>query len=130
MASLNKIILIGNVGNNPEMRVTPNGSAVTTFSLAVNKASVDENGKSRTITDWFKVNTWKRLAETCNQYVSKGKLIYVEGSIHISEYMKDNIKHYSLEVTAERVTFLPSDSGSRATIDKSELSTEEPPFEE
>lgn len=129
MASLNKIILIGNVGSDPEMRFTPKGDAVTSFSIAVNKVSVDANGNTKKVTDWFRVKTWKRLAETCNQFLSKGKMVYVEGSIHTSEYEKDGVKRQAIEVTAERVVFL-SPSETRAKVDESELSSEEPPFEE
>jgi single-strand DNA-binding protein len=114
MASLNKIILIGNLGSSPEMRVTPTGSGVTSFSLAVNKVSVDAQGNTKKVTDWFRVKTWNKLAETCNQYLSKGKMVYVEGSIHSSEYEKEGIKRQAWEVTADRVVFLsPSDAAPR-----------------
>jgi single-strand DNA-binding protein len=118
MASLNKIILIGNLGSSPEMRFTPSGDAITSFSLAVNKVSVDAQGNTKKVTDWFRIKTWKRLAETCNQFLSKGKMVYVEGSIHSSEYEKDGIKRQAWEVTAERVVFLsPSEKPSRSVED-------------
>jgi single-strand DNA-binding protein len=129
MASLNKIILIGNVGNAPEMRFTPSGDAITSFSLAVNKVSVDAQGNTKKITDWFRIKTWKRLAETCNQYLSKGKMVYVEGSIHSSEYEKEGIKRQAWEVTAERVVFL-SPSEKPPAPQETELATETPPEEE
>jgi single-strand DNA-binding protein len=129
MASLNKIILIGNVGNAPEMRFTPSGDAITSFSLAVNKVSVDAQGNTKKVTDWFRIKTWKRLAETCNQYLSKGKMVYVEGSIHSSEYEKEGIKRQAWEVTAERVVFL-SPSEKPPTPQETELTTETPPEEE
>jgi single-strand DNA-binding protein len=115
MASLNKCMFIGNLGSSPEMRYTPSGDAVTSFSLAVNKVSVDSNGNTKKVTDWFRVKCWKRLAETCNQFLSKGKMVYVEGSIHTSEYEKDGIKRQAIEVTADRVVFLsPSDAAPKS----------------
>jgi single-strand DNA-binding protein len=130
MASLNKIILIGNLGSSPEMRFTPTGSGVTSFSLAVNKVSVDAQGNTKKVTDWFRIKTWNKLAETCNQYLSKGKMVYVEGSIHSSEYEKDGIKRQAWEVTADRVVFLsPSDAAPKPQTNDEPIG-EPPPVEE
>lgn len=126
MASLNKILLIGNVGASPEMRFTPKGQPVTAFSLAVNKVTVDEAGNTKKHTDWFRVKTWNKLAETCNQFLSKGKMVYVEGALHGHEYEKDGVKRQVYEVTADRVVFLSAPEGKPPADD---LVTDEVPPE-
>ena len=70
--TLNKVLVIGNVGNDPEMRYTPSGAAVTSFNVATNRRYTTAAGEQREETEWFRVNAWNRLAETCNQYVTKG----------------------------------------------------------
>ena len=85
--TLNKMIVIGNVGSDPEMRYTPNGSAVTNFSVAANRRYTTAEGEQREETEWFRVAAWNRLAETCNQYVTKGMKIYVEGRLSSSPYI-------------------------------------------
>lgn len=132
MASWNKFMCVGNVGGSPEMRYTPSGACVTSFSVAVNKVSTDAQGNQKKVTDWFRVKTWNKLAETCNQFLTKGKMVLVEGSIHTSEYEKDGIKRQAIEVTAERVVFLsPSDSnGGKPTVPAEMVTDEQPPEEQ
>jgi len=74
MATLNKVILIGNVGSEPEMRYTPNGKPVTSFRMATNHRYTTSNGERREETDWFRVSVWGKQAESCNQYLSRGKM--------------------------------------------------------
>ena len=78
---LNKVMLIGNLGRDPEMRYTPSGKAVTSFSLASSRSWVTSNGERREATEWFNVVTWGNLAEICNQYLQKGSRVYVEGRL-------------------------------------------------
>ena len=106
MASLNKITVIGNLGSEPEMRFTPNGNAVTSFSLATNRVfTVD--GERREDTQWFKVITWNKLGETCNQFLAKGRQVYVEGRLQTKEWEdKEGEKQFSAEITASTVLFL------------------------
>ncbi len=107
MAGLNKIMLIGNVGRDPEMRYTQSGQPVTSFSLAVNRFRGNREGDRQEETEWFDIVTWSKLAETCNQYVTKGKQIYVEGRIHMRSWEgQDGQKRSKNEVTAETVVFL------------------------
>jgi single-strand DNA-binding protein len=107
MASLNKILLIGNVGGDPEMRFTPNGIPVTTFTMATNRMVTQPDGSVKKETEWFRVSAWRRQAETCNQFLAKGKLVYVEGSLHTSTWEgKDGVKRTRLEVNADRVLFI------------------------
>jgi len=82
MPSLNKVIIIGNVGGEPEMRFTPNGKPVTSFSVATNWVYTTPDGERRQETEWFNVVTWNKLAEQCNQSIVKGRLVYAEGRMH------------------------------------------------
>jgi single-strand DNA-binding protein len=107
MASLNKVMIIGNLGKDPEMRFTPNGSPVTTFSVAVGRTYNTTEGERKTETEWFNVVTWNKLAEQCNQFLSKGRLVYAEGRLRTSTWeSQDGQKHYRTELIANRITFL------------------------
>ncbi|MEK7281502.1 MAG: single-stranded DNA-binding protein [Chloroflexota bacterium] len=107
MASLNKMMLIGNVGNDPEMRFTPNGNPTTSFNIAVSRNYTTKSGERRQETEWFTVVTWSRLAETCNQFLTKGQRAYVEGRLHSRSWEgKDGQTRSRNEVTADRVIFL------------------------
>ena len=124
MASLNKILLIGNVGGDPEMRFTPSGVPVTTFTMATNRNTTLQDGSVKKETEWFRISAWRKQAETCNQFLTKGKLIYVEGSLRTRIWDgKDGQKHTSLEVTADRVLFL--DRQGIATLPPEEVSTDD-----
>lgn len=98
---MNKIILIGNVGREPEMRFTPDGKPVVDFSLAVTKKYRGED-----FTEWFKVTAWGKLAETVNQYVTKGMKVMAEGRVELEEWDSDNGKRSQMKVTASSVEFL------------------------
>ena len=105
--SLNKIMIIGNLGGDPEMRFTPSGNPVTTFSVATNRAYNTPDGERKEETEWFSVVTWSRLAENCNQYLVKGQRIYVEGRLHTRTWDgQDGQKHTRVEVIANNVIFL------------------------
>ena len=103
---LNKCMIIGRLGKDPEMRYTANGSAVTTFSVATSRVFT-QNGERREETEWFNVVTWARLAETCAQYLTKGRLVYVEGRIQTRQYEdQQGQKRYFTELVAQEVKFL------------------------
>jgi len=107
MPSLNKVTVIGNVGNEPEMRFTANGKPVTSFSVATNWVFTSPEGERRQETEWFNIVAWNRLAEQCNQFLAKGKLVYVEGRIHTRNWEgQDGQSHSRMEVIANRVIFL------------------------
>lgn len=112
--SMNKVLIIGNVGGDPEMRYTPNGNPVTSFSVATNRRyTVGE--EQREETQWFRVSAWNRLAETCNQYVTRGMKVYVEGRLSVREYVgQDGQTRTSVDVNAFDVRFLdrPGDGGA------------------
>jgi len=129
MSSLNKIMLIGNVGSEPEMRYTPNGKAVTSFRMATNYRYVGSDGERREETEWFRVSVWGRQAESCNQFLSKGKRVYVEGRLHSRSWEgQDGQMRTSLEVSANRVIFLDR-VASVSLPEEGELEPEDLPFE-
>lgn len=130
MASLSKIMLIGNLGSDPEMRFTPNGKAVTSFRLATNYRYTTSAGESREETDWFRITVFGKQAEQCNQFLTKGRQVYVEGRLHARNWQgQDGQMRTSLEVIANRVLFL----GKRALAplpEEGELEPEDIPFEQ
>ena len=100
-------MIIGNVGSDPEMRYTPNGNPVTSFSVATNRRWTSSDGEQQEETEWFRVNAWNRLAETCNQYVSKGMKVYVEGRLKSSPWMgNDGQPRAGNEISASEIKFL------------------------
>jgi single-strand DNA-binding protein len=112
MAGLNKVMLIGNVGKDPEMRYTANGHAVTTFSVAVNRNFQSPEGERREETDWFEIVTWNKLAELCSQFLQKGRQAYIEGRLQTRSWEgQDGQKRYRTEVVAQTVLFLGSAGG-------------------
>ncbi len=113
MASLNKIMIIGNLGTDPEMRFTPNGNPVTSFRLATTRTFTTSSGERRQETEWFDVVTWNRLAETCNQFLSKGRRAYVEGRLRTHSWEgADGQKRQRMEIVANRVLFLDRQGAS------------------
>jgi single-strand DNA-binding protein len=116
-------MIIGNLGSEPEMRFTPSGNPVTSFRVATNRVYNTPEGERREETEWFTVITWGRLAEQCNQFLGKGRLVYAEGRLRTRTWEgQDNQKHYRTEVIANRVTFLDR----QAAAPLSEERVEEP----
>jgi single-strand DNA-binding protein len=112
MASLNKVLLIGNLTRDPELRYTPSGTAVVNLRLAVNRRFKDKNGEQKDDACFLTVVAWDKQAETCNQYLKKGKPIFVEGRLQSRSWQDaQGQKRNVLEVRAERVQFLGSPSG-------------------
>ena len=103
-----KIIIVGNLGRDPEMRYTPDGTPVTNFSVATSRRWTDASGQQQERTVWFRVSAWRRLAETCNQYLSKGRQVLVEGDIQEPRVFqgRDGEWRASLDVRAWTVKFL------------------------
>ena len=111
---LNKMLVIGNVGRDPEMRYTPNGNAVTSFTIAVNRYYTPAGGERQEETEWFRVVAWNRLAETCNNYVTRGMKVYVEGRLRSDTWVaQDGQTRFTNEIVANTVQFLnrPQSSG-------------------
>lgn len=103
-----KVTLIGRLGRDPEMRYTPDGTPVTSFTVATDRRWTDASGQQQERTVWFRVTAWRRLAETCNQYLAKGRLVYVEGELSEPKPFqgRDGEWRASLDVTAREVRFL------------------------
>jgi len=116
MVSLNKIMVMGNLGMDPEMRYTPQGTPVTNFSVAVNRYFNDSNGERQSETEWFRVEAWRQLAEVCNQYLAKGSRAYIEGRFRSRTWQgNDGQTRYSSEIVAERVIFLDRPGGQQSS---------------
>ncbi|SVC24742.1 uncharacterized protein METZ01_LOCUS277596 [marine metagenome] len=104
---MNKIIVIGNLGRDPEMRYTPNGQSVTSFSIASSRRYTTSAGEQREETEWFNVSAWGRHAELCNQYLTKGRQVYVEGRLHSRTYeTRDGQTRFVNEINLTDVQFL------------------------
>jgi single-strand DNA-binding protein len=113
MAAVNKVILIGNLGRDPEIRYLPSGNAVANFSIATTDSFQDRNGARQERTDWHNIVVWGKPAEACGQYLKKGRQVYIEGRISYRNYeAKDGSgKRYVTEIVAQRVQFLGGRGG-------------------
>ncbi len=107
MASLNRVMVMGNLGDDPEVRTTPGGQSVATLRLATNEQWTDKNGQKQERTEWHRVIVWGKQAEHCREYLSKGRGVFVEGRIQTREWTdKEGHKKYTTEIIAQRVLFL------------------------
>src|SRR5690348_14007940 len=121
--SLNKVLLIGNLGKDPELRYTANGQAVATFTLATNESWKDKEGNLQERTEWHNIVAWQRLAEICGEYLKKGKKVYVEGRLQTRNFEdKEGMKRYVTEIVCDDLIMLdgrpataaPADAGAAA----------------
>ena len=111
--TMNKMLVIGNLGRDPEMRYTPSGQAVTSFTIATNYKYTTADGESKEETEWFRVSVFGRQAESCNQYLAKGRKVFVEGRLRSRTYeTRDGETRFSNEITASDVRFIDG-SGPR-----------------
>ena len=107
MASINKVILIGNLGQDPELRYTQNGKAVASFSLATTDRFSSRDGDRQERTEWHRIVTWEKTAENCARFLSKGRSCFVEGRLQTREWEdKEGVKRRTTEVVAQTVQFL------------------------
>lgn len=107
MASVNKVILIGNLGKDPEIRTTPQGTALARFSVATTSTWKDSSGARQERTEWHDVVAWEKLAQICGEYLHKGKMVYVEGSLQTRNWEDQNgQKRYKTEIKANNVVML------------------------
>ena len=114
MASVNKVMLIGNLGGDPEKRVTGTGQAVTNFNMATTDRWTDKSGQKQERTEWHRVVVWGPQADSCAQYLNKGRQVYVEGSLRTRQWQdRDGNTRYTTEVIAQRVQFLGGPRGER-----------------
>ncbi|ETR71678.1 MAG: single-strand DNA-binding protein [Candidatus Magnetoglobus multicellularis str. Araruama] len=109
----NKATLIGRLGRDPEMRYTPSGMAIANFTIATNETWKDKDGNKQERTEWHKIVAFARLAEICGQYLSKGRLVFIEGRIQTRDWVdKENIKRYTTEIVALEMKMLESKGAS------------------
>jgi len=109
---MHKITIIGHLGRDPEMKYTPDGKAVTTFSVASSRKYTTSSGEQREETEWFNCSAWNKLAEICNQYLTKGKQVYVEGRLKSRSYQTQaGETRFSLDVTCQEIQFLGGGQG-------------------
>jgi single-strand DNA-binding protein len=122
MAGINKVILVGNLGADPEMRYTADGTAVCKFRIATTERFKDRQGNMQERTEWHRVVAWRKLAEICGQYLSKGKQVYIEGKIQSNTWEQDGVKRYSYEIVADTMQMLGAAGG------RGQEREPEPPF--
>ena len=115
MGSVNKVILVGNLGRDAEVRYTPGGAAVSKFSIATTEVWNDKSGQRQERTEWHNIDLWGKQAESLSEYLVKGKQVYVEGRLQTDEYTdKDGVKRKSTKVRCDRVVLLGSAGGGRS----------------
>src|SRR3990172_1821193 len=128
MRDLAKITIIGKVGRDPEMRYTANGDPVTSFTIAANRVYNAPDGERRQATEWFRVSAWRKLAETCNQFLSKGRRAYVEGHLRTRTWEgQDGQVHFGLDVMASTVLFLDRPTAAPLSEEGEEIEAEDLP---
>lgn len=108
---MNRWVGIGNLGRDPEVKFLQSGQAVCNFSIAINEKWTDKDGKKNERTEWVRIVAWGKQAETCGEYLKKGRQVGVEGRLQTREYEKDGQKHFATEIVADRVEFLGSKNG-------------------
>ena len=111
MGSVNKVILIGNLGADPELKYTPSQRPLCNLRIATTEVYKDKAGQRQEKTEWHRVTVWGDQAENCNKYLAKGRSVYVEGRLQTRSYDKDGQKHYATDIVADRVVFLGSGGG-------------------
>ena len=113
MAGLNKLLIIGRLGTDPEMRYTQDGKAVTRFRVAVDNTYTTAAGERKQETEWFTLVAWRQLAEQCSQFLAKGRLVYAEGRLRSRSWEGQNKQpRFDMEITADRVVFLDRQPGA------------------
>ena len=133
MSGVNKVILVGRLGADPEIRYTQQGVGVTNFNIATSENWVDKAGQKQERTEWHRIVVWGKMAETCSQYLSKGRQVFVEGRLQTRQWEdKDGGKRYTTEVVAGTVQFLDGskDKGASMAIDESSMPMPDAPQDE
>jgi single-strand DNA-binding protein len=128
MASLNKVMLIGNLGADPEIRYTPSGAAVANFNMATKAQWTTKEGEKQDRTEWHRIVAWRRLGEICGEYLHKGSLVYIEGRLQTRSWEdRDGNKRYTTEIVAQGMQMLDRAGQSAEAVSTEErFPTEEP----
>lgn len=125
--SFNKVILVGNLGRDPELRYTPQGTPVCSFTMATNERRKDKTGEMQDQTTWFRVTLWGRQAETASQYLTKGRPVYIEGRLRVEEWTdRDGKPRHTLEVHATDMQFIGGGRGEEAPVSRAAAAAGEP----
>src|SRR3989338_2958470 len=130
MANLNKVFLMGNLTRDPELRYVPSGAPVATFGLAVNRRYVTQNGEKKDEVCFVRVVVFGKQAESCSQYMNKGRLVFIEGRLQYRSWEQEGQKRSTLDIVADRVQFLGAQKSSTESADVSDMPKEELPQEE
>jgi len=136
-SSVNKVILVGHIGNKPEGRYTPSGTSTASFSLATNESWIDSENEKQERTEWHNIIAWNKLADFATEYLQKGQLIYIEGRMQTRTYKdKEDIQRRVTEIVSTAITPLEwkttdkKENGSANTVDKKNTKVEKPAEEE
>lgn len=126
---LNKVMIIGRLGRDPEMRYTPSGKPVTTFSVATHRSWTTSEGERRTETEWFNVVAWGNLAEICKEYLAKNRLVYIEGRLQTRHWDDaEGAKHTSVEIVANEMIMLDDRRDNEPSPELASTEEDEFPF--
>ena len=113
---VNKVIIVGNLGADPETRYTPSGTAITSFRIATSESWKDkQTGEAQERTEWHRVEAFGKLAEICGEYLKKGRQVYIEGKLRTDEYEKDGVKKWSTKIIADEMQMLGGKEGGGST---------------
>ncbi len=124
MAGINKVILVGNLGKDPEIRHLEGGTSVASFSLATSESYKDKSGNKVEQTEWHKIVLWRSSADFAEKYLKKGMTIYLEGKIKSRSYEKDGVKHYITEIVGDSMTILSKKENTTSAEEGSGLTAE------
>ena len=111
---VNKVILVGNLGNDPDVKYTQGGMAITTLSLATTSVRKDRDGNNQEKTEWHRVKLFGKLGEIAGEYLKKGRQVYIEGRIEYGSYEKDGVKHYTTDIIGDDMQMLGGGEGQRS----------------
>ena len=114
MRGVNRVIVLGTLGQDPELKQTQSGVSVCQLSLATNEQWKDKNGEQQQKTEWHRVVLWQRLAEIAGEYLHKGSQVYIEGKLQTRKYEKDGVTHYSTEIVGQELQMLGGKGGGQA----------------
>lgn len=115
MAGINKVIILGRLGQDPEMKAVGQGSTVTRLNVATSENWTDKNGQKQERTEWHRITVWGKLAELCGKYLAKGRQVYVEGKLQTRSWEDNGVKKYATDIVASTVQFLGAGTGAGAT---------------
>lgn len=118
--TVNKVILVGRLGKDPEVRTLENGAAVGNFTMATSEKYKDAKGEKKEITDWHNIVVWRGLAEISQKYLHKGDMVYIEGKMRTRSWEKDGITRYTTEVIADNMTMLSTQRNANTSASESE----------